>query len=58
MIEMIQFLHDQTAVRAGAVTTDEQAAQSGDAKQSIGSAKYPTGVTLFWTKSVTQSRLP
>ncbi len=52
--QMIQYLHDQTAVRAGAVTTEEQAARSSASKQSIGSAKYPSGVTLLWTKSVTQ----
>ena len=33
---MIQYLHDQTGVRAGAVTTEEQAARSSGTKQSIG----------------------
>ena len=52
--QMIQYLHDQTAVRAGAVTTEEQAARTRGTKQETSSAKYPSGVTLLWTKSVTQ----
>jgi sigma-B regulation protein RsbU (phosphoserine phosphatase) len=52
--QMIQYLHDQTAVRAGAVTTEEQAARSRGTQQETSSAKYPSGVTLLWTKSVTQ----
>jgi len=52
--QMIQYLHDQTAVRAGTVTTEEQAARSRGTKRDTAGTSYPSGVTLLWTKSVTQ----
>jgi len=47
--ELIQQLHDTTAVRVGAVITDEQAARAEGSKNAGGSAG---GIGLMWRNSV------
>jgi sigma-B regulation protein RsbU (phosphoserine phosphatase) len=54
--QMIQYLHDQTAVRAGTVTTEEQAKSSVAQRDTAASTSQSatSSATLLWTKSVTQ----
>ena len=52
--ERVQQLHDTTAVRAGGVTTAEQAARASQSGAASAGTTYPTGVSFVWTRSVTQ----